>query len=135
MKKPYIFFVSKLMKKEQELQKKKRKANVQLIEAITDKWETISDAIMASTAESGVEHIEELTIHLRNVSEMLTLVRKNDFQRSDFEELEIFISHLEQKIDRLAEDQLITLKLWELINYSLTNFIEFVSYLMISSGK
>lgn len=139
MKKPYIFFLGnfnkKTMKKQQEISEKKRRANVQLIQAIMDKWETISDAIMASTAETGEVHTEEIIYHLKNITEILKIIQKNNFQRSDFEEFEILLRSLEAKLDELSEEKLITEKLWELINYSLTNFVEFVSYLMVSSGK
>lgn len=139
MKKPYIFFLGnfdkKAMKKQQEISEKKRQANAQLIGAIRDKWDTISDAVMASTAEIGEVHTEEIIYHLQNVSEILKIIQKNNFQRSDFEEFEILLRSLEAKLDELSEEKLITEKLWELINYSLTNFVEFVSYLMVSSGK
>lgn len=96
---------------------------------VIEKWAEIDFSIKRSIYDP------ELANYIENISAELEKLKSSDFTRSNFEHIEIYIVLLESRLDELIECNEMSKKLWGLINCSLYNFFEFLSYLMISNKK
>lgn len=106
-----------------------------LYESFVDKWDSIVSAISLSTYEREDFDDEEINLHLENISEAVDSIGSEAFTLKSFEEAEVHITLLENKIDELYDTKAITKELWSLINISIYNFINFLSYLRVTTKK
>lgn len=96
---------------------------------VIEKWSQLELSIKRSIYDP------ELANYIDNVGCELEKLKESDFKREYFECIETYIVLLESRLDELIECNEMSKKLWGLINCSLYNFLEFLSYLMISNKK
>lgn len=126
---------SEEMKKQKEKLQEKKEAKRRLANAIIDKWNMIEEAILHSTINCDEAEKNQLAFHLNNVAESLYIIKEAKYSRKYFESAETNITLLEGVLDDLKSSKSISPKLWELINFSIFSFFNFLSYQMINSEK
>jgi hypothetical protein len=98
-----------------------------LLTSVISKWESIEIAIESTVLDY------ELKNYINNIKETLQKMKESELSNELFDDVERYFILLESRVDEMLDNREISRKLWELINCSLYNFIEFVSYLKVSN--